>query len=126
MITAVHHIALIISSESCLEFYKLLGFQESFRKERSYDTVVLMYGHGMQVEIFIDPRHPNRLLMEGPEPTGLRHFALAVDGKLEDEIERLRSATTEILEFGPIMTDWRGFRFLFVKDPDGLLVELHE
>jgi len=41
-------------------------------------------------------------------------------------VERLRSATTEILEFGPIMTDWRGVRFLFVKDPDGLLVELHE
>ena len=85
-----------------------------------------MYGHGMQLEIFIDPRHPNRLLMEGPEPTGLRHFALAVDGKLEDEVERLKGLTTEILEFGPIMTDWRGVRFLFVKDPDGLLVELHE
>ena len=40
MITAVHHIALIISKEEHLDFYRLLGFQESFRKERKYDVAV--------------------------------------------------------------------------------------
>lgn len=30
MITGVHHIALLISSEECLTFYKKLGFEETF------------------------------------------------------------------------------------------------
>lgn len=125
MITQVHHIALIVSSERCLEFYKLLGFQESFRKVRSYDVVVLMYGHGMQLEIFVDGRHPRKCEVE-EETTGLRHFALQVDGKLEDEIERLKEASDEAIDFGPIMEDWRGVRFVFLKDPDGAVIELHE
>lgn len=86
---------------------------------------VLMYGHGMQLEIFVDGRHPTRYEVE-VESTGLRHFALQVDGKLEDEIERLRETSPEVLEVGPIMNDWRGVRFCFLKDPDGAVVELHE
>lgn len=125
MITQVHHIALIVSSERCLDFYRLLGFQESFRKVRKYDVAVLMYGHGMQLEIFVDRNHPSRYMVE-TEPTGLRHFALQVDGKLEDEIERLKEESQEVLNFGSIMEDWRGVRFVFLKDPDGAVVELHE
>lgn len=125
MSTQIHHIALIVSSEQCLKFYKLLGFQESFRKQRTYDMAVLMYGHGMQLEIFVDRKHPSRYTVE-KEPTGLRHFALQVDGKLEDEMERLKKESTEVLNFGPIMEDWRGVRFVFMKDPDGAVIELHE
>lgn len=87
---------------------------------------VLMYGHGMQLEIFVDGRHPNRYQYDGEELTGLRHFALQVDGKLEDEMERLKEASPEVLSFGPIMEDWRGVRFVFMKDPDGAVIELHE
>lgn len=119
MITAVHHIAIIVSSENSLEFYRLLGFTETFRKKRKYDTAVLMDGYGMQLEIFIDPSHPGR---GDQEPIGLRHFALRVDS-LEAEIKRMKEAGIEI---GPVMSDWTGVRFCFVKDYDGLLVELHE
>lgn len=125
MITQVHHIAMIVSSERVLEFYKLLGFTESFRKERKYDVAVLMYGHGMQLEIFVDERHPTRYEVE-VESTGLRHFALQVDGKLETEMERLKAESQEVLSFGPIMEDWRSMRFCFLKDPDGAVIELHE
>lgn len=124
MITAYHHVAIIVSSERCLEFYRLLGFRESFRKIRKYDTAVLMDGYGIQLEIFIDPSHPSHI--SGPdEPIGLRHFALKVD-KLEDEIERLKAESKEVIEVGPIMNDWTGVRFCFVKDYDGLSIELHE
>ena len=122
MITAVHHIAIIISKEEHLNFYKLLGFSEVFRKVRTYDTAVLLDGYGMELEIFIDGRHERR----DSEPLGLRHFALKVDGRLEDEIERLKAASSEVLEVGPIMNDWRGVRFVFLKDQDGAVVELHE
>ena len=125
MISAVHHIAIIVSSERSLEFYKLLGFTEIFRKDRKYDMAVLMEGHGMQLEIFIDPMHPPHSIDE--EPFGLRHFALTVDGSLEEEIERMENVSKEVIEFGPIMSDWIGKRFLFImRDPDGLLIELRE
>lgn len=125
MITQVHHIAMIVSSERVLDFYRMLGFSESFRKVRKYDTAVLMYGHGMQLEIFVDKNHPSKYEVE-TETTGLRHFALKVDGSLEEEMERLKNESSEVLNFGPIMEDWRGVRFVFMKDPDGAVIELHE
>ena len=114
----LHHIAMIISSEECLEFYKSLGFSEAFRKERENDTIVLMEGNGTELEVFIDPMHVARPI---PEPLGLRHFALTVDGRLEDEINRLKGIQTT-----PILEDWKGTRFVFIKDPDGNDVELRK
>lgn len=121
MVLAIHHIAIIISSESNLELYRLLGFSEKFRKKRLYDEVVLMEGHGIELEIFIDPRH----LRSEVEQIGIRHFALKVD-RLEDEIKRLKSECTTQIEIDDIMTDWHGERFVFVRDSDGIVLELHE
>ena len=128
MITSLHHVSLIASSEEFLRFYNLLGFKEIFKKVRTNDVVVLMEGHGIQLEIFIDSRHPAHPTgME--EPIGLRHFALTVSGSLEDELEELKasfSSTGYALEAGPIMEDWTRVRFCFIKDFDGLPVELRE
>lgn len=128
MIEALHHVAIIVSSEASLRFYTLLGFTEVFRKIRKYDTAVLMSGYGMELEIFIDSRHPGH--MDGDaEPIGLRHFALRVFGPLEDELERLKerfAAAGEELLVGPIASDWTGTRFCFVRDFDGLSIELRE
>lgn len=127
MISGVQHIALIVSSEKNLWFYEMLGFHECFRKVRKYDTAVLMVGHGMELEVFVDGRHPRHT--DGLEECcGLRHFALQVapGTKLEDEIERLKNSTTEVLGFGPIMEDWIGVKFCFVRDPDGTVVEIRE
>ena len=126
MITRAHHIALIVSSEHSLDFYRLLGFTETYRKVRKYDTAVLMEGYGMQLEIFVDDRHPGR---GDVEPTGLRHFALKTDLTLEEEMERLSSVFRENgaqIEFGPIMNDWTGVRFCFTRDLDGMAIELRE
>ena len=125
MITAFHHVAIIVSSEKNLEFYRILGFTETFRQVRKWDTVVLMQGHGIELEIFIDSKHAERGTGIN-EPYGLRHFALEVDGTLDTEIEKLKNSTTEVFEVGPIMTDWTGIRFLFVKDYDGMSIELRE
>ena len=116
MILGVHHFAVIVSSEESTAFYKKLGFREILRKERRNDTVVLLSGYGIQLELFIDPRHPKR---EAFGPLGLRHLALRVD-KIEDTAEDLG------LTIETIMTDWVGVRFVFITDPDGNEVELHE
>ena len=60
MITGVHHFSIIASSEESVGFYEKLGFRENKRIERTYDTVVLMSGYGIGLEVFIDPSHPGR------------------------------------------------------------------
>ena len=116
MITGVHHFSLIAASEASVAFYEKLGFREYKRIKRAYDAVVLMRGHGMGLEIFLDPRHP---LRGTPEPTGLRCLSLKVDA-IGETAEALG------LEIGPIMEDWIGEKFAVTADPDGNAVQLHE
>ena len=116
MITGIHHFSIIASSEKSIDFYVSLGFKEERRIARPYDTVVLLNGFGIGLEIFIDPKHPGR---GNPEPLGLRSLSLRVD-RLENELERLKAENTEI------MTDWNGKRYVIIKDPDGNAVQLCE
>ena len=109
------HIALITSKEENLSFYRKLGFIETRRIERTYDTVVFMENNSIVLEIFIDPNHPQRV--SGPEALGLRHIAFVVES-LE---EVMRDVECE-----EIRTDWFGRRFTFTKDPDGQPIELKE
>lgn len=117
MIQGVHHVAIISSSKESVKFYEKLGFKPFFERERQNDTVILLYGHGIQIEIFIDPSHPP--YAAAPENIGLRHIALKVDN-IEKTAEDLE------LTIGDIKKDWTGIRFAYTKDPDGLSVELHE
>ena len=107
------HIALIVSKEENLAFYKKLGFIEKNRIERGYDTVVFMENNSIVLEIFIDSNHPAR--MTGPEALGLRHLCFVVEdlSKVDVECEEIR-------------TDWFGRRFTFTKDMDGQPIELKE
>ena len=109
------HIALIVSKEENLDFYKKLGFIEKNRIERGYDTVVFMENGALLLEVFIDPNHPARVT--NPEALGLRHIAFVVES-LE---EVMRDVECE-----EIRTDWFGRRFTFTKDPVGQPIELKE
>lgn len=121
-IIALHHFAIIVRSEASVKFFSKLGFGETYRKERKYDTVVLLDGYGIQIEMFVDPNHPDRAV--NPESIGLRHLALKVQN-IEETIQELKAGGLD-LAVGPIMNDWIGKRFCFVTDPDGLPIELHE
>ena len=116
MIVGAHHFSIIATSEESVVFYTKLGFREYKKIERKYDTVVLMNGHGIGLELYIDPTHPPR---GKPEPLGLRHLSLRVDN-IEETVKELS------LESGPIINDWVGVKFCFVVDPDGWPVQLHE
>lgn len=121
MIQGLDHIAIIISNENNLEFYKKFGFVETRRFTRAYDTVVFMECTGNTInssvvlEIFIDKNHPARV--SNPEAIGLRHIAFTVTDL--DEMAKL-------MDYEPIRTDWFGRRFTFTKDPDGQPIELKE
>ena len=116
MIEAVHHVAIIVSSDEAVEFYKRLGFTIFKRVERNRDTVVLLRGYGIQLELFVDASHPARSI---PEALGLRHLALKVD-----DIEKTSNALG--LKIGSVKNDWIGERYCFTVDPDGNTIELHE
>ena len=99
-----------------MKFYQKLGFAEERRIERSYDTVVLMSGYGVGLEVYIDPKHPRRGELE---PLGLRQISLRVD-ELDETVEELG------LEKVEIQSDWSGKRYCVVTDPDGNTVQLCE
>lgn len=109
------HVALIVSTERSIQFYEKFGFKETKRIERSYDTVVFMQCGQVILEIFVDPKHPERV--SEPEAKGLRHIAFSVDS-LDEVIKKL--------ECEEVRTDWFGRRFTFTKDPDGQPIELIE
>lgn len=118
MFSGIHHIALIVSSEKSVAFYQKLGFKESFRKQRDYDTVILMRDSAdMVIELFIDDRHSRN--PDGIEPLGLRYLSFKVDS-IEAALKSLE------LEASEINTDWFGKRYCSIFDPDGLPIELHE
>ena len=118
MIKQLHHTAIIVSSEVGVDFYKTLGFTEENRIDRGYDQIVWMTGYGEKLELFIDSTHPARIT--NPEALGLRHLAFEVDD-VDAEWERLKLFNLE-----PIRTKNDGKNVFFVKDPDGLPIEIRD
>ena len=115
MITVLHHFSIIASSDASVSFYEELGFKEVFRKVRENDCVVIMEGCGLQLELFIDPKHPERA--QNPENLGLRTVSFKVDD-FEKQIRQF--------DHNPVSTDWFGQRYCVIHDPDGLPIQLHE
>lgn len=115
MIKTLHHIAIIVSSEKSVSFYKELGFVEKSREIRPKDILIWMEGFGTVLELFIAPDHPERLT--NPEANGLRHIAFIVDN-----LEETRAA---LMKFNPEPIK-EPYHIFFVKDPDGLPLEFRE
>lgn len=130
IITGLHHIAILCSErEASLRFYETLGFavyESHVRPERN-DEVIFMEqqgcvdGPGIVLELFISEKHPQRV--SNPEAYGLRHLALGVTNA--------EAAREKLITAGynpePIRTDtFNGRKLFFMKDPDGLPIELHE
>ncbi|MDY5941430.1 MAG: VOC family protein [Eubacteriales bacterium] len=125
MLESLHHIAVLCSDRmAALRFYRdALGFSLREAHPRPYrgDEILFLDGYGITLELFIDPRRPAR--PTEPEALGLRHLAFLVSD-LTDSVERLAAYG---FPAEPIRTDsFNGARMTFVKDPDGLPIELHE
>lgn len=115
MIQGIHHISIIVSSEDSISFYNKLGFNETKRINREYDTVAFLNGYGIELVLFIDPEHT--CAPYGSEYYGIRRLALKVDN-----IETIR----EEFDCGPILRDWFGKAYCITQSPDGLAIEFHE
>ncbi len=122
----VHHIAVICSDrERSLEFYcGVLGLRvvkEHFRSERDSWKIDLALGDCYVVELFTFPSPPPRV--SNPEACGLRHLAFAVRDieDARDELSRKGVAHEELRT-----DEYTGKRFFFLRDPDGLPIEIYE
>ena len=104
----LNHIAVIVSSEDGVTFYKELGFEEISRVERpeSHDELIYLTNGDIVLELYKDPTHPDRVT--APEAYGLRHLCFEVD-----HID------------GECLSDENG-RFTFLYDPDGQPIEIRE
>ena len=115
MVNGLHSFSIIVSSHDSVTFYEKLGFKVVFRNERSYDTVVIMEGYGIQLQLFIDPKHPQRAT--APENLSFRSMALKA---------RSFDAMRSLFDCSEIKTDWFGNRYCNTQDPDGLPIQFCE
>lgn len=124
MIRSLHHIAILCSDRArSLAFYETLGFRlerNHIRPERN-DEILMLQGHGITLELFITDTCPPR--PTNPEAYGLRHLALGVR-HIEALMQKLKDAGYAPEELRRDSFD--GEKMTFVKDPDGLPIELHE
>ena len=102
-----------------MAFYGILGFQEIERVKRPFDIMGMLECDGVWIELF-EKAAPARLTE--PEALGLRHIAFATDD-LDKKLEQLHQNG---IETEAIRTDPHGRRFTFLKDPDGLPIEIKE
>lgn len=122
----LHHIAIICSDyEKSKRFYvDILGFsieQEIFREERQSFKLDLSLNGNYVIELFSFPNPPARL--SHPEAAGLRHIAFEVS----DMEECIRILNENHIESEPIRVDeFTNRKFTFLRDPDGLPIELYE
>lgn len=126
MIKGIHHIAIICSNyEQSKDFYtRILGLEilsEIYRDERKSYKLDLALNGTYCIELFSFPNTPERL--SNPEASGLRHIAFYVSN-LENEINRLGAFQVECEEIR--IDPYTSKRFTFLKDPDGLPIELYE
>lgn len=122
----VHHIAIICSDyEKSRRFYtEVLGFKilsEHYRTERNSFKLDLALNERYTIELFSFPEAPPRVTR--PEATGLRHLAFTV----EDVDHALHILKEKGIATEPVRVDpYTSKRFLFLRDPDELPIELYE
>lgn len=121
-----HHVAVIASDyERSRHFYtEVLGLpvlHEHYRAERQSWKLDLAVPGGTQLELFSFPQTPPRATQ--PEACGLRHWALRV-ACLDAALQWLQAhgVAAEPVRIDP----FTGACFTFIRDPDGLPIELVE
>lgn len=127
---SLHHIALSVrDAQASIEFYSHLGFTEVvvWRADDAALAIHQLMNHeGVTLELFVhtnnvqEPRIDNAV-GNNLEEIGIKHFGMRVDS-----LDEFRAAINDIGEVTDIVMGRTGFRYFFIKDPDGNWVEVVE
>lgn len=141
MIKGIHHINIVVTDiEYAADFFQLIGFSVFERKDLSgewIDTVTGLKGVSAR---YAGLKHPGvdtavELLqyntpagerfygISKANSIGIRHFAFQVEN-IEDDIRKLQDYGAEF--FGPLQTNPYGKKMIYLKGPEGIIVELAE
>jgi len=127
-----HHVALSVSNiDESLEFYAIFGFKrvgdwepedKSFKivNLRNGDTLLELFSYVNAKSL---PEHHKDLLQDLPV-VGIKHFGMQV-ASIDQAKENLQARGLDILH-EDTNADRSGANYFFVKDPDGILVEVME
>jgi glyoxylase I family protein len=120
-----HHSAISVSDiKRSLEFYKLLDFEKvgEWKDPNGTFIVTNVQNGGVLLELFC--YSSPQALPERSETLGVKHLGLSVES-IEEAKSDLEGKGLEILHEG-INEERSGINYFFVKDPDGILIEIAE
>lgn len=125
-ITRINHIGLRIRDlERSRTFYAKLGFKFLAGPVGPEPVAIIEHPSGVNINLILNAANPStgNILMDVPEKhTGYTHMALEVADL--DSVQAQLSALGIRLTEGPISLP-DGARFIFVRDPDGNVIEFH-
>lgn len=120
MLKGLHHIAIIVSCEEALDFYKKLGFKElsrEYNEAKNYTCLFYRDDNDITLELFIKDGGDHQ---NNPETRGLRHVSFLVDN-VDEVIELLKD-----YEVQKSYTMENGKRIVFIFDYDKQPIEFAE
>jgi glyoxylase I family protein len=129
MLLGFEHVGMTCSSaERTIAFYRdLLGLKLLLRRSIDQGEVLFLDAGGGMLEILIPSApHISRFRDVPPDEVGLRHLTFAYDD-IDEPFARLEAAGAEIIDRPrPALNTAMLRRVAFVRDPDGMFVELVE
>jgi len=126
-ITRINHVGLRITDLAIARpFYEKLGFEFIAGPLGPEPVAIMEHPSGVNINFILNaPKGSNvNMLMDVPEKhTGFTHVALEVTdlAAVQEELAKLGFPLTG----GPITTD-EGATFIFIRDPDGNVIEFHK
>lgn len=126
-ITGLAHVGIRVHDlERAVAFYRLLGFEKTVGPIGPEPVAILMHPSGVEINLVLNAPSPNtpNVLMDVPvKAPGITHLALACPD-ISAAKRTLEDAGFE-LSGGPVRFP-TGAQAVFVRDPDGVVIELHQ
>jgi lactoylglutathione lyase len=126
-VTGLAHIGIRVHDlDRSLRFYSLLGFKKTLGPIGAEPVAILDHPSGVEINLILNAAGksaPNVLMDVPPKHAGITHIALLCPDIVSAKLELERAGFPirgDVVRFGP------GAQAIFVRDPDGTVIELHQ